>query len=307
MIDNRLLVIGGTGFIGRHICIEAQKRGYAVTSLSLNKVEEPLQGVCYLKGDISHLQNIGELEEGLKFEYVINAAGYVDHRNFWSGGNEVIDIHFNGAKNLIALCDRTVLKRFVQIGSSDEYGVIPAPQSEDSIEKPISPYSLAKVSVTHLLQMLWRSESFPAVILRFFLVYGPRQGTNRFLPHLILGCLRNKAFSVSAGLQQRDFCYVDDIVKGVLEALQSPGVCGEIINLASGRPITIRHMTEHIRGLIGTGEPLFGKVPYRKGESMALYADIKKAKLLMNWEPQISLDEGLKETIDWYRRRENAD
>lgn len=301
MIDNRLLVIGGTGFIGRHLCIEAQKRGYIVTCLSLNKPKDPVQGIRYITGNISCLPIAEEFKEGLKFEYVINTAGYIDHSGFWSGGRKVIDAHLAGTINLVYLCDRTILKKFIQIGSSDEYGISPAPQSEDKREEPISPYSFAKTASIHLLQMLWRSEQFPAVALRLFLVYGPEQGKKRFLPQLILGCIHNTAFPVSKGMQLRDFCYVDDVVNAILMTLESSTVCGEVINIASGTPIKIREMIKRIRNLIGTGEPLFGQIPSRSGESMMLYANIEKAKLLMNWEPRISLDEGLKKTIEWYK------
>lgn len=306
MSEKRLLVVGGTGFIGSHLCAEAQRRGYAVTSLSLASPALPVDGVRYLSGDISRNPAATEFEVGLDFEYVINAGGYIDHAGFGAGGQQIIDAHFGGVRNLAAACNRAVLKRFVQIGSSDEYGALPAPQREDMREAPISPYSFAKAAAAHMLQMLWRTERFPAVTARLFLVYGPGQGEKRFLPQLITGCLQNKCFPVSAGAQLRDFCYVGDVVSGILAMLDAPGVCGEAINLASGTPTSIAEMIMRVRDIVGAGEPLFGEIPYRTGESMALYADVVKAESLLGWKPRIALEEGLRATIDWYRSRLNG-
>lgn len=306
MKKDRLLIVGGTGFIGRHLCLEAQRRGYAVTSLSLTGTADPAPGIRYLKGDMARIGFTAELSDGLDFEYVINAGGYINHSGFWSGGQQIMDALFGGVGHLIAACNRDVLKKFIQIGSSDEYGSAHAPQREDVREEAISPYSLARVASVHLLQTLWRSERFPAAVARLFLVYGPGQGEQRFLPQLISGCLQNKRFPVSAGAQLRDFCHVDDVVKGILAMLEPPAICGEVINIASGAGISIAEMIERVCKLVGAGEPLFGQVPYRTGESMALYADIAKAQSLLEWKPRISLDEGLQATIDWYRRKLNA-
>ena len=168
-------------------------------------------------------------------------------------------------------------------------------------EKPISPYSLAKVASTHFLQMLSRTENFPAVTLRLFLTYGPGQDYGRFLPKIIRGCLDNAAFPTSTGEQLRDFCYVDDTARSILQSLVVPEAVGNVINIASGKPVSIREMIEKICALTGSGKPLYGKVNYRTGENMTLYANISKAKKILNWEPLTKLDEGLKKTIDWYK------
>ena len=192
------------------------------------------------------------------------------------------------------------LKRFVQIGSSDEYGNLPAPQHEDLRESPISPYSLGKVASSQLLQMLHRTQDLPVVVLRLFLVYGIGQDNRRFLPQIIQGCLSNKPFPASAGKQLRDFCYIEDISRGILLSLTNDKVNGEIINLASGTPIAIKEVVERVKIAVGQGKPEFGKVPYRKGENMELYADKSKATDLLGWRPKVNLDEGIKITVDNY-------
>ena len=298
---NRMLVVGGSGFIGSALCRIAQVRGYAVTCLSLRKPVRALEGVIYLVANLADGKLIKQLLADRQFEFLVNCGGYIDHRSYFSGGRDLIRTHFEGVQNLLDAVDRDCLKRFVQIGSSDEYGAAVAPQSEVTREASISPYSLAKAAATHFLQMLWRAEQFPAVTLRLFLTYGPGQGEQRFLPQIIRGCLQGRRFPVSEGGQLRDFCYVDDVVEGVFHALEVPAVCGRVINLASGIPVTIRFMIEQVRSIIGKGEPDFGRIAYRTGENMALWADTSLARELLGWAPQVPLEEGLARTVRYYR------
>ena len=239
-MSERILIVGGTGFIGRNLTLNAVKDGYNVVVLSLNEPpdEKKIDGVKYLQMDITEsTQTNGQLSDN-SFDYVVNLSGYIDHCRFLEGGRQIIEAHFVGVQNLLQLLDWTKLKRFVQIGSSDEYGNLPPPQHEELRESPISPYSLGKVCSTHFLQMLHRTQNFPVVIIRLFLTYGPGQDNKRFLPQIINGCLSDNHFPTSAGEQLRDFCYVDDITQGILMALTNEKVNGEVINLAFGNPVT---------------------------------------------------------------------
>ena len=297
-----LLIVGGTGFIGKNLALHAVQAGYKVSVLSLNKPVEiqSVEGISYLQADITDIAALqNKLGDGL-FDYVVNLSGYVNHSNFLEGGKQVLNTHFVGVQNILQCLDWKRLKRFVQIGSSDEYGNLPAPQHEDLRESPISPYSLGKVASSQLLQMLHRTQDLPVVILRLFLVYGVGQDDKRFLPQIIQGCLSNNPFSTSAGKQLRDFCYIDDISQGILLSLTNDKVNGEIINLASGTPIAIKEVVERVKIAVGQGKPEFGKVPYRKGENMELYADKSKATDLLGWRPKVNLDEGIKIIVDNY-------
>ncbi len=298
----KLLIIGGTGFIGRSLAQHALKQGYKTTILSLNPplVEKIIENVEYLQANIIDIKDLQKIITN-SFDYVVNLSGYIDHSRFLDGGNIVIDAHFGGVQNLLQVLDWDRLKRFVQIGSSDEYGGSTAPQHEDLRESPISSYALGKVASTQLLQMLAKTENFPVVIFRLFLVYGPGQDSERFLPQVIKGCLSGDKFATSLGGQLRDFCYIDDVVNGILMALDNDKVNGEVINLASGEMVSIRTMIENVRDSIGKGKPKFGMVPYRIGENMELYANISKAKKLLGWKPAITLENGLRKTIDYFR------
>ena len=302
-MTDSLLVVGGTGFIGRGVASYAVTHGFVTTVLSLHtpKEKDKLDDVRYLQADISNLSQLKETLSSSTFNYVVNLSGYIDHSKFLSDGKQVINAHFGGVENLLQVLDWGSLKRFVQIGSSDEYGDQPAPQYEGLRELPISPYSFAKIASTQLLQMLSRTENLPTVILRLFLVYGADQDNKRFLPQVIQGCLSDSHFSASEGKQLRDFCHIDDIVRGVFLSLKNDLVNGEIINLASGNPVTVRSVVEKVQEIVGKGTPNFGAIPYRKGENMELYADISKAKKILGWKPEMSLEKGIEKTVNEYR------
>jgi len=304
-MTERLLIVGGTGFIGKNLALSSLEQGFKVTVISLNLSadSERIDGVEYVQADITDFVQLQERLFITTFDYVVNLSGYVNHSRFMEGGQSVIDAHFYGVSNLIQLLNWKKIKRFVQIGSSDEYGEAPAPQNEEMREFPISSYSMGKVAATHLLQMLSRTEEFPAVTLRLFLVYGEGQSKERFLPQIVQGCLLGKHFPASEGKQLRDFCYVDDITRGILLALKSDDVNGEVINLASGVPISIRKIVELVQETIGKGTPDFGAIPYRIGENMALYADNSKAARILGWLPTITIEEGIEKTVSYYQKR----
>ena len=123
-----LLVIGGTGFIGHHLLREARQRGWQVTSVSLNSpsTERFVEGVRYLHFDMRD-NNVVKKFLDEDFDYVVNLGGYINHQLFCEGGRNLIDSHFTALQNLVQVLPRLKLKRFVQIGSSDEYGNVPAP------------------------------------------------------------------------------------------------------------------------------------------------------------------------------------
>jgi nucleoside-diphosphate-sugar epimerase len=298
-----ILVIGGTGFIGSHLLKRVIKEGWSATSISLHAPTERrfIDSVNYIQANLDNEKEIMScLCNG--FDYVVNLGGYIDHKNFNDGGRDLIDSHFIGVMNLVQSLPKDKLKCFVQIGSSDEYGNAVSPQKETIREQSISPYSFSKMAATHFLQMLNQTENFPCIILRLFLTYGPEQDIKRFLPQIIIGCLHGRTFPVSEGKQLRDFCYIDDVVDAILCTLNARNAIGEVINIASGQPVSIRSMVNRIQKRIGKGEPLYGAIPYRVGENMELYASIGKARHLLGWSPNITLEEGINKTVAWYER-----
>jgi nucleoside-diphosphate-sugar epimerase len=297
LVKPHLLVIGGTGFIGHHL-LDFTKDEWQVTSISLNppSPQRFVRSVRYVELDLTDIAAVTAFPFE-DFDYVVNLGGYIDHMLFKDGGQSVINAHFLALQHLISILPRKSLKRFVHVGSSDEYGNLPAPQHEDFREDPISPYSMAKVASSHLLQMLYKTEGFPAVILRLFLVYGPYQDERRFLPQVVKACLCDDEFAASEGNQVRDFCYVQDVVQAIILALRTRDVEGQIFNIASGIPVSIRSIIETVQNIVGGGKPQYGSVPYRVGENMALYANVQKAERVLRWRPKVDIEEGLKQII----------
>ena len=158
------------------------------------------------------------------------------------------------------------------------------PQNEASREQPISPYSLAKVAGSHFLQMLYRTENFPAVILRLFLTYGPGQNSFRFLPQIIHGCLKDDSFPASKGEQFRDFCYIDDTIGAIILALTLSGVDGEIINVATGEPITIRGMIEKVCRITGSWRTPVWSSPLSPRGKHGFICECKKSRTILTVE-----------------------
>tara|TARA_Y100000590_G_scaffold470153_1_gene662362 strand:+ start:3139 stop:4047 length:909 start_codon:yes stop_codon:yes gene_type:complete len=302
MTKPSLLVVGGTGFIGYHVIQEAKKRGWKITSLSLNrpKKEKSILGVKYIKADIN---NLSDLNKKIKkqFNYVVNAGGYGIHAPFDESGKKIFETHFFGLLNIVKIVNTKKLKKFIQIGSSEEYGESRAPQKEDFFSTPNSPYAIAKLSCTEYLKILYDKEKFPFVVLRLFLTYGPKQGDDKILPQVIKGSLKNKKFKTSAGVQKRDFCFIDDVISAIFLALKTKKCKGEIFNIGSGNPIKIRSVIKYICKIIGKGKPQFGKLKLRKNENINLYPSIKKIKKKLKWKPKIQFSTGVKITINSFK------
>jgi nucleoside-diphosphate-sugar epimerase len=296
----KLLVIGGTGFIGRHIVKKSLELGFDTTSLSKSNPmgKDKIKGATYIEADIIDRQSLSNNLGGKKFDYVVNSSGYINHSNYSNDGSKIFDAHFYGVKNLVDCLNKDKIKRFVQFGSSDEYGSNIAPQNEKQKESPIAMYSCAKVASTYFLKTLYKTENFPSVILRPFLIYGPNQGKDRLIPQIIMGCINDEKFPVSEGMQLRDFLFIDDFIDVVFLTLCNNNVLGEIINISSGIPVTIKKVINIIVNTIKSGQPQFGKIKYRDGENMKLYGDITKVKTLLNWKPRVDLETGLYKTIE---------
>ena len=301
-----LLVLGGTGFIGRHIINKAVYKRWKVTcaSLSLPNKKNRNHQVKYYKVDLKSFSSVKK-KLNKPFNYIINLAGYINYSNSKGNYNKIIREHFISVKNITKVIPRKNLKKFVQIGSSAEYGLEKAPQSEKTKLSPKTTYSLAKAKTTNYLQKIYKKEKYPFAIARLFLTYGPGQKKDRFIPQIINGCLKNKRFPTTSGEQIRDFCYIDDTVSAILLILIKTKTIGEVFNVASGIPIKIKAVIHLINKIVGMGTPEFNSRKLRDDENEVLYADIKKIKKILNWKPKTQLLKGLKKTIKAFQANDN--
>ena len=302
-MKKKLLVIGGTGFLGSHVCREAIKKNYRVISVSTKKTKFNLiKKVKYIKCDIS---NSTTIKRKLNFEvdYIINFGGYVDH----SDKNKTYQSHFKGCKNLIDFYQKKKIKKFIQIGSSLEYGKTKSPHKEKTMTKKVillkSVYAKSKLLSTNYCMNAFKKNFFPVIVLRPYLVYGPGQKIDRLIPFIISKSLTNKTFPCSSGVQLRNFLFVEDFVKAIFKTLTKKNVNGEIINIGSNNNLKVKKVILMIKNYLNSGKPMFGKIKLRKDESIKYYPSIKKAKNLINWKPLIQFEKGLIQTIKYYKEK----
>lgn len=301
MSKKKILITGGTGFIGYHLSKRCLKLNWEVYSLSTKKPPKyrKLSYVKYIMCDITN-KNFLKKKVNNKFDFVVNLAGYVDHSN----KKQTFKSHYIGCKNLAALFLNSPIKKFVQIGSSVEYGKTKSPQKENRFnkQKTYSIYASSKLLSTKLLLKLYKKFKFPVIIARLYLVYGPNQEANRVVPTTILNALNNKKFNCSDGTQFRDFTHINDVIDAIIKILLKKNLNGEIINIGQGKSVKIKNVINNICKFVGKGEPLFGKIKLRKDEIINLYPSINKAFRLLNWQPKINLEDGLKKTISFYKK-----
>lgn len=295
-----LLVVGGTGFIGFHIIKKAKKKKFTISSISLHnpKKNRLHKDVNYIKVDIADLRSLNNKLKNISIDYVINAGGYGEHPDFGTKGTKLIKSHLYGTINLLQIVKKKKIKKFIQIGSSAEYGKVKSPIHESTECLPNTPYAIAKISCTNIILSLCRNIKFPATIFRLFQVYGPFQDKNRVIPYLIKNCLQNKKFKTTSGNQYNDFCHVDDVVDAIFKSLFLKSTNGKIINLGSGKPLKIINLILLIKKIIGKGQPSVGALKYKKGMNMKNFPNINKAKTLLKWRPKIQLIAGIKNTIN---------
>jgi nucleoside-diphosphate-sugar epimerase len=281
---SKILLIGGTGFIGRYILKRLVSYGARLTVVSLFRDGEyngpELDSCIKIKGSILDRDVQNRIAED-KYDYVINTGGYINQRIDKETEKEMMLQHFESVRILVDLAGRN-LKRFIQTGSAVEYGDNPIPHREDMRERPLNPYAAAKVAATHYLQMLYRCYNFPVVILRPFFVYGRGQDRNKFIPYVIEMAKQDKDIEITSGEQLRDPIYVEDVAEAYIRSMIVDGLEGEVINVGSGRGMKIREIAEIIVSMIGKGRLKIGSLPSRKGDILNSVADNRKLTLNLN-------------------------
>ena len=298
-MKKKILIVGGTGFIGYHLAKACLKLNWNVTSLSIKKPSKlrKLIKVKYFYCNIGKANQIKKLSK-LNFNYVVNLGGYIDHFN----KENTYKSHFIGVKNLANLFLKKNIESFIQIGSSAEYGNIKSPHLENAKCNPKLIYGKSKLKATNYLLKLYKKKKFPVTILRLYQIYGGKQNFDRFLPILIKACIKNREFNASHGKQKRDFMHVNDAVEAILKCFASKKSTGKIINLGSGKPMTLVNIMRKVQRIIGGGKILLGKIKLRVDEPMIIYPNLKNAKNLLSWKHKVIFQEGIKKTIKEYEK-----
>jgi UDP-glucose 4-epimerase len=308
--QTRVLVTGGSGFIGSHLVkrLLAEESDVAVTVRYGNVVKCERLRWCWDRVRVieADLRNRGALEVVRAFqpEIVLHLAAYNHVGQSFQQVEECFDVNAKGTANLVDLCGET--RRLVYVSTSEVYGhQANVPFSEQMEPQPLSPYAITKYAGELYCRMKQRMEANGRfVLIRPFNAYGPYQSSKAIIPELILNGLRNVPIECTPGEQTREFNFVEDLVDGLVRAATLDRPIEGPINLATGHEVAIRDLVRLIAGLTETKvEPRIGALPYRPTEIWRMRGDNTRARDLLGWEPRTSLENGLRKTVAWFRAR----
>jgi nucleoside-diphosphate-sugar epimerase len=303
-------VTGGAGFIGSHLTEELLRRGEqvrVVDSLITGHRHNlaHLSGIDFLEGDLADLSVAKCAVQGV--DYVLHQAAIPSVPRSVDDPITSNRANIDSTLNVLVAARDAGVKRVVYAGSSSAYGNTPTlPKQEDMPANPLSPYALQKLVGEQYMQMFTALYGLETVTIRYFNVFGPRQDPSSPYSGVISvfakAILNNSAPTIYGdGEQTRDFTFVANVVDGVLKAVKAPGASGNVINVATGSSISLNRLFASMRDMVGSRvEANYG--PTRAGDVRDSIADITKARTLLGYEPTVPLEEGLKKTIDWYRR-----
>ena len=291
------IVTGGCGFIGSHLADNLIKLNFEVVVIdnlsvgrreNISHLNENSQ-FTFVDADISNFDLIEPIFRGA--DLVFHLAALADIVPSIENPTEYYKSNVNGTFNVLQACRKHKVKKIIYAGSSSCYGIPDEyPTKETAPIHPEYPYALTKNLGEQLVMHWCKLYNLPAISLRFFNVYGPRARTSgtygAVFGVFLAQKLANKPFTVVGdGNQTRDFTFVSDVVNAIIAAAESD-LSGEVINIGSNNTYSINRLVE----LLG-GEITY--IPKRPGEPDCTWADITKATQLLDWEPKVSLEEGV--------------
>jgi len=319
MESRTILVTGAAGFIGSRTSELLLLNNFNVIGVdNLNdyynvkikeerlKVLSKYKNFTFHKKDIEDINSIKELFHENNFHSVINLAARAGVRYSLENPFIYCNTNYIGTLNILDLMYKTGVKKYVMASTSSIYAGSSLPYKENScVNNPISPYAASKKAAELIAYTYHHQFDIDVSILRYFTVYGPSGRPDMSILRFIKWIDEEKPIVIYGdGSQSRDFTYIDDIAKGTIKACLTKNDY-EIINLGGGKnPISINELIIKIEKLIGK-KAIRDEKPFHKADVQETWADISKAKKLLNWEPTISLDQGLSETVNWYFKNKN--
>ncbi len=309
----RIFITGGGGFIGSHLCarLVAENR---ITVFD-NGVRDALRyadlaghpNLTLVRGDI--LDRDGLAHAARDAEVFIHLAAIAGVSNYYQRPVETIETNVVGTSHVLEVARQIRPERFVNFSTSEVYGPIASgvresdPTTQGEVKVSRWTYSVSKLAGEHLCFAYQREHGLPVVSLRPFNIYGPRQVGEGAVQIFVPLALRGEPITIhNDGQQIRSWCYIDDLVEGVLECLVRPEVIGEALNL--GNPwetVTVLSLAERIVQLCGSSSTISSQTYQPDGDVRLRIPNIDKAEALLGFRPRVSLDDGLRRTIDWYR------
>jgi dTDP-glucose 4,6-dehydratase len=308
----KIFVTGGAGFIGsnfiRHVLglgqnysiVNYDKLTYAGNLASLESVAGN-GNYLFLKGDISDAAAVEAAMNGCDTVVHLAAESHVD-RSIYEPAS-AIETNLTGTFVLLEVARKTGIKKFVHVSTDEVYGDLEsgAFADENSNLRPSSPYSASKAGSDLLVLSYVRTFDFPAVITRSSNNYGPYQFPEKFLPLMITNALNNVPLPIYGdGKHQRNWLHVQDNCRGILAVLEQ-GRIGEVYNIGGLDIEENLSLARRLLSILGKPESLLSYVKDRPGHDRRYALDSRKVEKELGWSPAMSLGEGLRETIDWYK------
>ncbi len=304
------LVTGGAGFIGSNIVGALVEKGEKVKVLDnffsgrRENIASFLDRIELIEGDIRDRGLLAKAFAGVDF--VLHQAALRSVPQSLKDPIAYNEVNVGGTLNVLMAARDAGVKRVVFASSSSVYGNCEKfPEKETHPTAPISPYGASKMAGELYNRVFAGVFALETVSLRYFNVFGPRQDPASeyaaVIPKFILAILKDSPPTIHGdGSQSRDFTYVENVVRANLLAATTPGIGGEVFNVATSHEHSVMEIAEKVNRILNKKvRPIFG--PRRQGDPLRSLADVTKAKKLMGWEPQVDFAEGLKKTVEWFR------
>lgn len=313
----KILVTGAAGFIGSHLVEKLLNEGYLVTGIDnfdpfyskeikLENLKQAKQHPNFRFVELDIRDN-NKIKSGLNedFDAIAHLAAKAGVRPSIIDPIGYQETNVYGTQNLLEFAKEKNIKQFVYASSSSVYGINPnLPWKEtDYVLNPISPYASSKISGELLGHVYSHIHKIRFIGLRLFTVYGPRQRPDLAIHKFVKNGIEGKPIPFYGdGTTKRDYTFVDDIVNGLMAAIEYTLTDYEIINLGNHHNISLSELVESIQKYIGK-ELILEKLPKQPGDVDQTYADITKAKLLLKWEPKTDINTGIEKFVRWYNNR----
>jgi UDP-glucose 4-epimerase len=315
-LKNKVIIVtGGAGFIGSHLCdsiIENYPEHlFILDDFSLGKESnirslKDLDNVTVLKIDASNYLEMSRFFENKSIDVSFNLA-VVPLPASLSEPKRTIDINILIASTLGELLHKSMYDTLIHVSSSEAYGTSVydhKPMDESHPTFPTTPYAASKLACDHILLSYHRTFGLDIAIARPFNAYGPRQNEGSYagvIPLTLSRIFRNEPPVIHGdGLQTRDYTYVKDIADAIPRLYEVCSTRGKVINLASGKEVTIKELIYKMMKLTGYSESII-YTPERQGDVRRHLGDISLAEKILDYQPKTDFQEGLERTIDWYR------
>jgi UDP-glucose 4-epimerase len=297
-----VLVTGGSGFIGGHLCRRLVSCGAKLHAVSRELRPSDNEHLQWWRGDFRDLATVRRVFSAVRPDIVFHLASRVTGARELG---EVLPTFYDNLASTVQLLTAAAeigCQRIVLASSSEE------PQIFGSTTFPCSPYAAAKWAGSIYGRMFHQLFQVPVVMPRIFMTYGPNQNdTQKLVPFVVFHLLRGENPKLSSGRRQADWIYVDDVVEGLLRAAITPGIEGCAFDLGSGSLVSVREIVEQLVNITGTSvRPAFGSLPDRPFEQERP-ADMTFLSNKLGYYPKISLTQGLAATVAWYRQQLRPD